>query len=201
MVGSEAFHIPTHNHIPPARNRSSRRKGKGNPLLQTPTVQIHRLGRSIVYFDKLIGVIVRDRMVHDLIEHHVLDPARRIGLSGSKGFQSSPTRSPVGSTTRSHPIFLSPKANNVEDPHSIRTHQPNALARGAQPKTESLLVQHQKSSRHQHRTGRNPESVGLNIIGQHTARQVRRLGAAIVKLHRVKLRQVGMGQHFIDHHF
>ena len=154
-----------------------------------------------MHFDKLIGVIVRDGMVHDLIEHHVLDPARRIGLSRGKGFQSSPTRSPVGRTTRSHAIFLSPKANNIEDPHSIGTHQPNALARGAQPKTQNLLVQHQKSSRRQHRAGRNPEPVGTNIIGQYTARQVRRLGAAIVKLHRVELRQVGMGQHFIHHHF
>ena len=154
-----------------------------------------------MHFDKLIGGIVRDGMVHDLIEHHVLDPARRIGLSGGEGFQSSPTRSPVGSTTRSHPIFLSPEANNVENPQSIRAHQPNALARGAQPKTQHPLVQHQETSRCQHRAGRDPESVGLNIIGQHTARQVRRLAAAIVKLHRVKLRQVGMGQHFIDHHF
>ena len=200
MLGPQTLDIATDDHIAPTRDRGSRREGEGHPLLQTPSRQVHRLGRPIVQLDILLVVVLRDRMVHELVEHHVLEAARGIGLARSERFQTAPTGGPIGCPTQGHSVFLPPETNGIEDAHSIRTDEPDGLPGRAEAKTEGRLIEHEKATGRHHGARRHAEAVGPHVVRQRAPGQIGRLGAAVVEFDRVELRQVGVGQDLVENH-
>ena len=200
MLGPQTLDIATDDHIAPTRDRGSRREGEGHPVLQTPSRQIHRLGRPIVQLDELLVVVLRNRMVHELVEHHVLEAARGIGLARSERFQTAPTGGPIGCPTQGHSVFLPPETNGIEDAHSIRTDEPDGLPGRAEAKTEGRLIEHEKATGRHHGARRHAEAVGPHVVRQRAPGQIGRLGAAVVEFDRVELRQVGVGQDLVENH-
>ena len=175
-------------------------KSEVDAVGKPPALEVDRAGAAIVKLDELVVIVVRDRVVHDLVDPDVVDAPGGVGRAGSPGRQRPKGRRSIRITARGDAVLLAGKRNGVHHPSAIGVDQVNGFSGRAQGKTEGRLREINEAGRTDGGAVRNAKFVGGRIVAQPAAGQVDRRSAVVVEFEVIDFRQVGVGQEFVDHH-
>ena len=197
MIAAQLRRIARHHEILEGVQHGVRREGEGNGAGQPPAGEVEVAGAAVIQLDELVVFVAGDGRIHQLVDDDLRAGGCGVGQAGRTGGQPVPFIRPVGPAAGGNRILLLVEADCVEH-EPVGRAQPDGLAGGIESKPERRFVEGQIAA------GRNGDSALNHIavrgrrIGDHAARQVERVGAAIVEFNVVEQWQVGVREHFID---
>ena len=198
VVDQQARLVPRHYEVPARRDDRALRDREGDPVLELPQPHVHVARAPVVQLDVLLVVVLRDRVVHDLVDHDVADVERRVGGALRRRRQLVEAGRAVGIPAAGHAVLLRLVPDRV---HHVRIRRPQEDQPALGLQVEPELVRHprREAPRGEDRI-RDPVLVRGRIVAEETPAQVHRLRAGVVDLDVVPRGKVRVGEELVDDH-
>ena len=198
VLRQEIVAVAGHDQVAPSRDDGSRWNHEIDSVHETPITNIHRLVAPVVEFHVFVLRLAGDWMVHDLVDHDVMQARRAVGRAGRGPRKFADTGGPVRPASRRHAIGLRPEPHRIDHPGAIAANQKDGLALAAQSETQVCLREHRPPARGEQSAGGNDKLVRVGSVAEPAMGEIDRLGGAVVQFDEVHLRRIAVGQELVD---
>ena len=190
--------IAPHHEVAAHRDTRSHGEHITDPVRESPVAQVHCRRSLVIKLNVLVIVIARDRMIHQLVDHHVLNQHGRVRVERTRRRRRERMKlpSPIRKTPHAHTVGLRLEAHGIEHTLAIGADQVDVSPGHAQGKAELGLVKRQKVICGEDNI-RKEVLVGCRTVSQEAAVHVHGTRAVVVNLNEIILR-ICVRQELID---
>ena len=201
ILGPQIGRVGRHHVVRPGRHEGVRGEGVTDPRRKLPCPQVDDVGALVEQLNILVGVIARDGVVHQFVDHDVPDRGTGVVGAGRVGGELVKNIIAIRPAADGHPVGLGLIRDRIQNPRAVRLDQEQRPAGALQAEAQLRRGERNKARRRDHGAGRNHEFVRGRIIRQNAARDVVRSRTVVVEFDKLRHgRVLRMGQELVDDH-